>query len=308
MLEVYTYNAGKGDCLRIRFGQGHNMLIDTGVMRFGIRLKEICEEIQSSGETLDVLILTHVDDDHIGGILSLLRSGWKCPFLEVRMNHSGLVSPSANSNAYLSTAQNDEVYQRLASQNVQILPMLAGHLIFVDKAKIITISPKAILTDNIRANTPLAYQRDYGKSLSQLASSPIRSTDRSINNKNSIIFIFEYEGRRLLFTGDAWAEDLVCGLGHDMQHFDLVKLPHHGSAGNISADFKNHINCSNFLICTDGVAHPDKQTIAKLASWYGKINIFSPSDWWSRGFFTSEDDTDLINLIHREGLAVKWHA
>lgn len=306
MLEVYAYNAGKGDCLRIRFGEGHNVIIDSGVMRFGVHLKEICEDIQSSGETLDLLILTHVDDDHIGGILSLLRLGWKCPFAEVRMNHSS--SAAVNANPYLSTRQNDEVYRRLAFQNARILPMLAGDQFCLGKAKITAISPKAILADNTRVNMPLAYRKDYGKSLSELASSSICRSDRSINNKNSIVFIFEYEGRRLLFTGDAWAEDIIRGLGDGMQYFDLVKLPHHGAAGNISPGFKNHINCSNFLICTDGVMHPDKQTIAKLAFWYGRVNIFSPSDWWSRGFFTSEDDSDIINLIYIEGLAAEWHS
>ncbi len=73
MLEVYTYNAGKGDCIRIHFAESHNIFIDTGVTAFAHEFKRICDEIISMGETLDVLILTHVDDDHIGGILANLR-------------------------------------------------------------------------------------------------------------------------------------------------------------------------------------------------------------------------------------------
>ena len=75
MLEVYTYNAGKGDCVRLRFDDTHNIIIDTGVIRFAPAFKRICDEITSAGETLDLLILTHVDDDHIGGILANLRFG-----------------------------------------------------------------------------------------------------------------------------------------------------------------------------------------------------------------------------------------
>ena len=84
MLEVYTYNAGKGDCVRLRFAETHNIFIDTGVTRFAHSFKRICDQIIAAGETLDAIILTHVDDDHIGGILANLRfSTYKCPFHEV---------------------------------------------------------------------------------------------------------------------------------------------------------------------------------------------------------------------------------
>ena len=303
MNEVYSYNAGKGDCIRLRFGNGRNIIIDTGVTRFSASFQSICERILSISETLDLLILTHVDDDHIGGILSLLRSGWRCPFKEVRMNRA---DTAGSTNAQLSTRQNNEVVKRLLQQNVKIQPMLAGDVFNIDGAVITTISPVVIVQDIARINTPLAYRKDYGVQLAKLAAEPIARTDHSINNKNSIVFIFEYEGKSFLFTGDAWAEDIVDGLGDSIHHFDLVKLPHHGAVGNISESFKANIDCRNFLICTDGLMHPDKQTIAKLAAWYGRVNIFSTSDWWSRGFFTSDDDIANINLIHKEDLVFEW--
>ena len=45
MLEIYAYNAGKGDCLRIHYAETHNIFVDTGVTRFAPRFKQICEEI-----------------------------------------------------------------------------------------------------------------------------------------------------------------------------------------------------------------------------------------------------------------------
>ena len=309
MLELYTYNAGKGDCIRIRYEDTHNIFIDSGVIRFGLKFRSICDDILSAGESLDLLILTHVDDDHIGGILSQLRLGWECPFNAVRMNKSGAVSQG---NLPLSTKQNDEVYSRLTEQDVTISPMLTGNVLELDGAILTSISPVTIVADNMKSNTLLAYHNDYGFSLNYLSDMPIKASDRSINNKNSIVFIFEYEDKRLLFTGDAWPEDIIAGirtsLGIGIHHFDLMKLPHHGAVGNISDDFSNHIDCSDILICTDGVMHPDKQTIAKLIKWYSKIkiNIYSPSNWWGNGFFTGEDDRNCVNLIHKEGLVIKW--
>ena len=222
------------------------------------------------------------------------------------MNRSGTVS---SGNAYLSTRQNDEVYSRLVDQGVNVKPMLAGEVIELYNAKITTIRPDKIITDKSRSDTPLAYQKDYGKPLSTLADEPIKAIDHSINNRNSIVFIFEYDGHRLLFTGDAWGADIVEALktvDGCKQHFDLVKLPHHGAAGNLSEDFPSVIDSDRFLICTDGVMHPDKQTIAKLIKWYGCCTVYGSSNWWSSGFFPESDDSNSINLEHKEGVAIRW--
>ena len=81
MLEVFVYNAGKGDCIRIHYAETHNIIIDSGVMRFSPNFKRICDSVIQDRETLDALILTHVDTDHIGGILTNLRSAnYTCPF------------------------------------------------------------------------------------------------------------------------------------------------------------------------------------------------------------------------------------
>jgi beta-lactamase superfamily II metal-dependent hydrolase len=300
MLRIYAYNAGKGDCVRIEFGNGRNILIDTGVTRFAPEFMKLCDGLESA----DILVLTHADDDHIGGILSALRYGWKCPFKEVRMNASS--SPDSVTNAYLSTRQNDEVYSRLLRQGVIVKPLHNGDDIIIEDAGIRTLAPTQIISDTVRRNTPLAYHIDYGKSLAVLADEPIGVNDSSLSNKNSIVFIFEYNGRSLLFTGDAWAEDVINALGEGSHSFDLVKLSHHGSIANISEAFPAHIQSQNFLICTDGTMHPDKQTIAKLVKWYGKINVYSPSNWWNKGFFTAEDDKECVNLIHKEGLVIEW--
>lgn len=305
MLELYMYNAGKGDCIRIRYGDGHNInniIIDSGVVRFGSRFQSICDGIRESGENIDLFILTHVDDDHIGGILSSLRCNWRCPVAEVRMNHTGM---GLLGNAQLSTRHNDEVYARLQTQGIRISSMMAGDAIVVAGATLNTLLPNKLIVDDNRSNTPLAYLRDYGKSLKDLTKAPITRADTSINNRNSIVFIFEYSGKRILFTGDAWAKDIVDVLDHGIQHFDIIKLPHHGAVGNVSEELLNRIESDCFLICTDGVMHPDKQTIAKIHARYPYARIYSPANWWQKGFFTADDDQASVNLIQKELVIVQ---
>lgn len=312
MLEVYTYNAGKGDSIRIRYGDApdriHNIFIDTGVTRFAPVFRDICNEILLAGESLDILILTHVDNDHIGGILSILRCGCRCPFQEVWMNHKGT---GYVGDAALSTKENDEVYGRLTGQGMKIRPMVMGDTRLAAGAVItalnpessdLTRAPEASDTADIRRDVLLARHRDYGTPLSGLAARPITGRDTSLNNKNSIVCIFEYECRRLLFTGDAWAEDVAKASGE----FDLIKLPHHGSVRNISEKYRECFRSENFLICTDGGDHPDKQTIAKLENWYGEINIYSPVAWWKNGYFIGDDKSHKVHYHQKEGLVIAW--
>ena len=308
MLQLYAYNAGKGDCIRIRFAETHNIIIDSGVIRFAPKFNQLCREIISSGQTLDALILTHVDDDHIGGFLANLRlNSYQCPFNEVWMNYDGAGSTrSATLDANLSTRQNNEVVARLKERNVPIRQMYVGDRTLLHGAQIDVVWPeKSSLTQGssvMRSDTPLACHTDYRQSLTQLAEAPIKVHDTSCNNKNSIVFTFTYDSRRLLFTGDAWAEDIVRAKGR----YDLIKVSHHGSVRNISEDFKIKLISENFLICTDGISHPDKQTIAKLEKWYGAINIYSPVAWWERGYFVADDKQHKINYYQKEGLVIAW--
>lgn len=301
MLEIYAYNAGKGDCIRLRFGDGHNVFIDTGVTRFGAKFKQLLNSILSSHETLDALILTHVDNDHIGGFLSFLRCGNKCPFHEVWMNHT--VAGSLIQ-ATLSTRENNEIYARLKAQGISVFPMLEGYRKEIGDAVFSVKNPRNddVSESSHSKDATLAQRRDYRFSLTELAEKKIRMHDTSANNKSSIVFVFEYEGHRLLFTGDAWAEDVIKARGT----FDLVKLPYHGSIGNVSDAYQQHFSSQNFLICADGNGHPDKQTIAKLEKWYGRINIFSPVAWWQNGYFVSDDKSHDIQYYRKDGLIISW--
>lgn len=188
MLQVYAYNAGKGDCIRLHFADTHNIFIDTGVSRFAPMFEHLCNQIKQSGETLDALILTHMDDDHIGGILACLRKKvYQCPFREVWMNHSG---NSFFEDRQLSVRQNDEVYGRLKNQGVRICTAHKGDCRYCAGAKIEVIWPETDPSDAkcLRyREVQLARHSDYHISLSELAEMPLLKHDTSQSNKNSLV-------------------------------------------------------------------------------------------------------------------------
>jgi Predicted hydrolase (metallo-beta-lactamase superfamily) len=97
--------------------------------------------------------------------------------------------------------------------------------------------------------------------------------DPSNTNGSSIAFLVEDQSRDLavLFTGDAHAPvlftsvmELLMQRGKRRLRLDALKLPHHGSQKNISADLLGQLDCDTFLISSDGSAgydHPDDETI-----------------------------------------------
>jgi hypothetical protein len=96
--------------------------------------------------------------------------------------------------------------------------------------------------------------------------------DQSIPNRSSIMFVAEYEGRRVLLTGDGRANDIVRGLvrsglmaSDGVYHVDVLKLPHHGSARNNSRKFFSQVTADTYVISADGTNdNPDTQTLGWL--------------------------------------------
>lgn len=87
--------------------------------------------------------------------------------------------------------------------------------------------------------------------------------DESRTNRSSIAFMLEYEGIKMLFPGDAPIQLFQDKLPKEI---DVVKLPHHGSEKNISADFIRDTKVSYYILSTDGTkhGHPSKQVIANI--------------------------------------------
>ena len=71
VLHVYCFAAGKADAILL-YTDESAVLIDTGESGFG---KEIVDKLEQLGiSSLDYLIVTHFDQDHVGGAAKVLKS------------------------------------------------------------------------------------------------------------------------------------------------------------------------------------------------------------------------------------------
>jgi hypothetical protein len=99
--------------------------------------------------------------------------------------------------------------------------------------------------------------------------------DTSIPNLSSIAVLAEFGGRAVLLTGDAHADSLITAIGGlqaqrgragERLRLDALKLSHHGSANATTADLLAAVECSRYLVSTDGSTfyHPDREAIARV--------------------------------------------
>ena len=109
---------------------------------------------------------------------------------------------------------------------------------------------------------------------------PKLGSDRAVANGSSIAVFFEAEGRRLLLAGDAHARVMVEALrkvaerdGTERVKVDVFKLAHHGSAGNVTRDLLDLVDCDRFVVSTNGqyFNHPDVEAIELLGRPGGEV-------------------------------------
>lgn len=277
-ITISTIRSGKGDCIHLNFN-GYNLIIDSGPTSTAGEFRRLCESILQNGQNLDALIITHYDEDHIGGILKTGDLGFRDVYFNA---YDGTVEDNN-----LSATQNQRLFHMMPEAIVHS-KVLIGDVIEIGGAKLTIHGPTSSVLSKVKeqmkeADSQLGTISDWGFTLDELMERDYPSPDTSVSNQASIVFTFEYGECRLLFTGDAWSNHIQGG------HFDFVKLPHHGSARNLSDDMIRRLDTDTFLICADGTSHPNKLTVAKLLKLKEEVTVYSNYDWWMKGFLKSED-------------------
>lgn len=68
--------AGYGDCFWIEYGNDvslHRILIDGGLINSSKTLRDLINNIPEADRKIELLVCTHIDNDHINGLISLMR-------------------------------------------------------------------------------------------------------------------------------------------------------------------------------------------------------------------------------------------
>jgi beta-lactamase superfamily II metal-dependent hydrolase len=347
-ITIKCYPAKNGDCFLISFGEAEqdkmHMLIDCGyVDTFQKYLKDDLTVIGKSGGTIEKLILTHIDADHIQGAIRLfeenntekfitikevwhntyrhlteqkegeidikqkqvlqqiIRRGY--PQNERRQGEQGISAEQGTTVGALllqgkyswNSDFNNQAVCIEQKSTVALTSDASIYLLSPDKQKLEKL--KSLWTDEFKkydvnfnsGNSKLyddafemllAWEKEKAKvgpkqissskeTLEELLKTPFNEDDAATNG-SSIAFVLQIQNKKMLFLADAHPGLIVHFLNEYQKEgtiiFDLIKVSHHGSFGNISRELLNKIDSERYLISTNGQrhGHPDKETIANI--------------------------------------------
>jgi len=84
MIDIKIFKAENGDAFLIKFDNGQNILVDMGMPKtYENEIKQELINLNKQGQKIDLLIITHIDEDHIGGAIKFLEENQKSEIIEV---------------------------------------------------------------------------------------------------------------------------------------------------------------------------------------------------------------------------------
>lgn len=255
LLHLYLLDIGQGDALLLVSPNGRRLLIDGGPSPAAL-LAQLGRLTAPWDRRLDLVLLSHPDADHVGGLPEVLR----------RYRVGAVVDPDL-------PAESPDAAAWAASLEAQPLPRHragAGGRIVLDRAAGVQLD--------------LLWPPE-----------PRLSGVESPTNENAVVLRLRYGSTRALFTGDigAAAEAALLDGGQDLRA-EILKVAHHGSHGSSTEAFLTAVQPRAALIGVgkdNRYGHPAPQTLRRLDAagvsrvWRtdhdGRVELVSDGRrWW----------------------------
>ncbi len=308
MFLVHALPADHGDCLWIEYGRAadpRRILIDGGTARTYPRLRAHIAALPRSRRRFELLIVSHIDNDHIDGALELLADrSLGVSFGDVWFNgyhhttpaprrRPGLLGPAQGERLGALLTRRGAPWNRAFSGSSVVVPATGSLPAFTlaEGLRLTLLSPtwtelamlrrrwQQVLAEvGWRPGRPAPARLRHGvlgsPSVARLAAAPFIADDAPANG-SSIAVLAEYGRRRCLLAADAFASVLADGIRRLASErsmaaidVDLCKLPHHGSRKNVDRGLLACMRCFNYLISTDGsrYGHPDPEALARVVT------------------------------------------
>ncbi len=238
LLRVTFLDVGQGECSFIRFPDGKTMLIDAGGLAMGFDIGEgvVASFLWDQGiSKIDYMVATHPDNDHIGGLFSIIR--------EMKVKE------------FWDSGEMKE------DKRIVDLRML--------------VQKKSIPVRIIRAGMELQEGNDIQIKILHPSDDfleGLRSGKKSMANNLSIVLKVNYGRVSFLFPGDvgrAAEKHLLLRYGDDLRS-TIVKVPHHGSMTSSSYRFVKGVH-PDVAVISVGKYNPFRHPRDKIVRRYEKI-------------------------------------
>ncbi|MBI2174891.1 MAG: MBL fold metallo-hydrolase, partial [Candidatus Omnitrophica bacterium] len=237
-LYVHILDVGHGDCILIQTPQGQTFMVDAGSQEAGKR--HVVPVLRTMGiRRLDALILTHSDEDHIGGAIPLGNA-----MRLSRLLTNGASSATMSAKTLREWVAEGKIPHQVVASGAQLRNKLANG------------SPSSFKLEVL--HPPKGF-------------TPGTAPEA---NDNSIVLRLSYGEVGFLLAGDIEEEGLRWLLEQPVELKSMVlKVPHHGSRlGAIGELFFRKVD-PEIAILSVGRAHhlPSRQTLEALQATRARL-------------------------------------
>lgn len=338
-LNIKMLEAFHGDCFLITLeynGCVKNIIVDGGISKTYIRSlqSEIESIIEAEDQNIDIMFITHVDDDHIGGIISFFEDDEVDKSIVKRVIYNSALTISKKLRTKYDSSREIHInktterkasYQQGKTLENELLKynlleskvIKALDKIDIGNATITILSPRdtEITKLNKRWEIEQSEKRkasssddDYKKTIKELLKNDKYIKDQSIVNRSSISFLLECGRFKVLMLADSRSDIITKSLnrlGYNNENklvLDYVKLPHHGSKNNLYYDLLHIIDCKKYIISTDGSIfnHPDKITLARILKVFSNVEFYFNSTVHEKIFLKEDKKEYEFTCINKD--------
>ena len=234
---VAFLDVGQGDSIFIETPSGYQVIVDGGS---GSKvLRELRKLMEVNDRYIDMLIATHPDRDHIGGLTDVLKMFDVGSVLMTRIE-----SDTYTYKNFIKAVENNAVENEEAET------------FFIDNRNVLEF-PDGVLLEIL---------------------APISGTRGLDNNNGSIVIKVTYKDKSFLLTGDIEraTESRLVSIYDDIDKLksDVLKVSHHGSKSSSIDRFLEEVDAKWFVISAgenNRYGHPHPSVIDRLKKEGGEI-------------------------------------
>lgn len=257
-LHIIFCDVGQGDAIYLTFPNGGDMLIDSGPNSKVLTC--LGKHMRFFDREIDVVLLTHPDKDHLGGLSEVLQRYTMKHFISVPVKKD--------------TKSFAEISNLLQELRIPIKYSTTYDQFTFGAVKFSVIWPeRAWLQDAL--TIPSA---DIGKLESSLPGEVLAYSSDTDSNVFSIYLHLQYGTFDALFTGDGdrSTQQLISKLGLSgllPREVEVLKVPHHGSKTGMTSEFLDLIQPQVSVIQVgknNTYGHPTSEAMKALEQ-YGKV-------------------------------------
>lgn len=243
-LHIFFCDVGQGDAAYIRFPDGRDMLIDGGPAstradsstRGGPNnsvLQCLSRHMPFWDRTIDIVVLSHPEKDHMGGLVSVVERYQVKYFI--------------HSDVEKGTDVDKHLFAVVKAKYIQEKLVTAGERIAVGPVNLSVVWPSS----------------------SQMAM-VLGVTTASVNDVG-VVFWLRYGNFDALFPGDATLDERFSNQAVDQ--VEVLKVPHHGSRTGMTSAFLDFLKPQLAVISVgkNSFGHPTQEALQLLANVHARV-------------------------------------